>query len=84
MYKIINGIAPIHLSELFVHVNETHDHNLRSSEINLTVPLPQTEYLKRSLLYSGSVLWNGLPSMVKNVPRLSSLNNIISTYSFLL
>ena len=59
MYKIINGIAPSHLSELFVHVNETHDHNLRSSEINLTVPLPQTEYLKRSLSYSGSVLWNG-------------------------
>ena len=47
MYKIINGIAPIHSSELFVHVNETHDHNLRYSEINLTVPLPQTEYLKR-------------------------------------
>ena len=47
MYKIINGIAAIHSSELFVHVNETHDHNLRYSEINLTVPLPQTEYLKR-------------------------------------
>ena len=82
MYKIINGIAPSHLSEIFVHVNETHDHNLQSSKINLTVPLPQTEYLKRNLSYSGSVLWNGLPWMTKNVPCLRSFNNIISTYSF--
>ena len=27
MNKIINGIAPSHLSELFVHVNVTHDYN---------------------------------------------------------
>lgn len=82
MYKIINGIAPSHLNELFVHVNEAHDYNLRSSEINLKIPLPQTEYLKRSLSYSGSVLWNGLPSMIKNVHSLNSFNNIISTHSF--
>ena len=36
MYKIINGIAPSHLVELFVHVhvNETHDHVSQSSFIN--------------------------------------------------
>lgn len=61
MYKIINGISPSYLNEMFVPVNETHNHNLRNSEVNVKIPLPRSEYLKRSLAYSGAVLWNGLP-----------------------
>ncbi len=28
----------------------------------LQVPKPRTNYLKRSYVYSGAILWNGLPS----------------------
>jgi len=35
--------------------------NLSCNEYNLAVPQPRTEFYKRSLSYSGSVLWNSLP-----------------------
>ena len=35
-------------------------YNLRENEYKLTVPQPRTEFYKRSLSYSGSVLWNSL------------------------
>ena len=33
-------------------------YNLRENEYKLAVPQPRTEFNKRSLSYSGSVLWN--------------------------
>ena len=40
-------------------------YNIRRSENILYVPKPRTDYLKRSLGYSGAVLWNGLPSELR-------------------
>jgi hypothetical protein len=37
----------------------------------LQVPCPKSEYFKRTFLYSGTNLWNSLPSNIK------SLNNVI-------
>ena len=72
MYKIINSFSPNHLNELFTHVNHTHNYNLRMSEANVKIPAPKSEYLKRSSMYSGVVLWDELPSMIK---QASSVNN---------
>ena len=47
MYKILKDIAPGYLRELFTHVNEDNEYNLRSSDINVKIPQPFTEYLKR-------------------------------------
>ena len=35
--------------------------------MNIAVPQPRTEFCKRSLSYSGSVLWNGLPLEVRQL-----------------
>ena len=67
MYKILKGIAPGYLRELFTHVNEDNEYNLRSSDINVKIPQPYTEYLKRSLSYDGAALWNSLPNSIQNV-----------------
>ena len=53
MYKVVNGMSPGYLTEMFTNVNKTHHYNLRDSKVNLKVPIPKTEYLKRSLTYSG-------------------------------
>ena len=42
------------------------DYNLRENEYKFAVPQPRTEFYKRSLSYSGSVLWNGLPLEVRH------------------
>ena len=41
--------------------------SLRENEYKLAVPQPRTEFYKRSLSYSGSVLWNGLPLEVRQL-----------------
>lgn len=82
MYKIMNGIAPMYLREMFLSVNEAHHYNLRCSDINVKVPQPLTDYLKRSLTYNGALLWNSLPSVIRNVNNVNLFNNIIGNYSF--
>ena len=66
MYKTMNEFAPEYLSCLFTqrHVN---DYNLRNLEGRLSLPKPNTNYLKRSFSYSGDCLWNNLPQDLKSV-----------------
>lgn len=82
MYKIMNGVAPEYLREMFVLVNEAHHHNLRCSDTNVKIPQPHSEYLKRSLSYDGALLWNSLPSTIRNVISVNSFNNLINVYNF--
>ena len=46
MFKIIKGLSPAYLQDLF---------NLRDSEIKLNLPKPRTNYCKRALGYSGAL-----------------------------
>ena len=82
MYKILKGIAPGYLRELFTHVNEDNEYNLRSSDINVKIPQLYTEYLKRSLSYDGATLWNSLPNSIRNVSTLQTFQNLINVYCF--
>ena len=78
MYKVLNGHAPTYL----VRANESIGYKLRRSETNVRIPQPHTKYLKRSLSYSGAILWNSLPRHIREVNTLSSFKNIISKHSF--
>ena len=52
MFKILNGDAPSYLQNLLSVRGSGY--NLRNSEIKLNLPKPRTNYLKRSLCYSGA------------------------------
>ena len=54
MYNIVKGNAPISLKDLFVRSKELHEYDLRSSAVDLKLPLPHTEFLKRSLSFGGA------------------------------
>ena len=82
MYKILNGQAPTYLSDLFTTANRPTGYNLRRSEFNVKIPQPHTEYRRRSLSYSGAILWNNLPHYIRDVNRLSSFKNLINKHSF--
>ena len=79
MYKIINGLAPQRLCEIFNHVNEIHNYNLRGSLAKIYIPKQKTEFLKNSFGYSGAKLWNQIPEEICNS---SSLNWFCNKLSF--
>ena len=54
MYKIINGLAPQRLCEIFNKINEIHNYNLQGFLTRLYIPKPKTEFLKDSFGYSGA------------------------------
>ena len=56
VYKCAHGLA--HLQDRFV--NHVSNYFLRDSSNKFNVPLPCTNYLKKSFRYGGAVLWNGL------------------------
>ena len=68
MYKIYNDLFPSYLRQIFTNISNVHSHNLK---LNYYVPRPRTESAKGSLHYRGSVVWNEIPSEIRN---LSSLN----------
>ena len=64
MYKTMNDLAPEYLSIKFsvqsLFSQRYFAYNLRNSEGRLTLSKPSTNYLKRSLSYSGAMVWNNL------------------------
>ena len=78
MFKIINGDAPSYLQNLLSVRGSGY--NLRDSEIKLNLPKPRTNYLKRSLCYSGALLWNSLPQNIRMLRSLPLFKNSLNYY----
>lgn len=78
IFKILNNHSAPNLKDKFI-TRETNlsNYNLRNSDINLSVPKPNTEYLKKSFGYSAAMLWNSLPTQAKQTKSLSSFKNMI-------
>ena len=82
MYRIIHGQAPAVLIESFQNpIAPQHDYNLRNSDFGFYLTKPKTEYMKKSISYSGAKLWNNLPSEVRNSTSINTFNSLISDIS---
>lgn len=81
MFKIVNDLAPIMLIEMFRPTDASKHYNLRGSSTGLYIPMPKTEFLKKSLRYSGAKLWNCQPNEAKDIQSLSSFMKRISSIS---
>ena len=67
IHSFVNNTAPEYLTSRSVRRCDLTSYNLRENEYKLAVPQPCTEFYKKSLSYSGSVmevLWNNLPLKV--------------------
>ena len=60
VHKIVSGRAPIYLSTKLL-INQSS----RNSSRKLNMPIPRTDLFKSSLVYSGPVLWNSLPTELR-------------------
>ena len=75
VYKSLNGLVPMYLSNIFSR-NSTRDTvYLRNSESDLRVPLFKTANGQKSFAYRGAHLWNSLKSDVKKAPSLSAFKH---------
>ena len=81
MFKIIKGLSPAYLQDLFSICSTPY--NLRDSEIKLNLPKPRTNYCKRALGYSGALLWNSLPVNLRKSDSFGyfNLTNFIAIVS---
>ena len=70
MYNTVHRSTPTYLTRTFENVNSVHFYNLRHSDVNIYVPIPNTEAGKNSFHYKRTVLWNGLPNDVKSQHNL--------------
>ena len=53
VYKCLNGMTPDYLQGLIEYAGLNHGYTLRTSGINLNVPKPRTELLRKSFCYTG-------------------------------
>ncbi len=74
MYKLLNGLAPCYLGDMYImqsHLDNTNA-TLRSvTNQALHVPRPRTELFKGSLSYSGAIIWNSIPLHIRNVSTIN-------------
>ena len=78
MFKIFNNVCPTYLREQFHRTSEIHDYNLRGSNYDLQLPLPKTNFLKRSFSYRGAMAWNQLSNETREMGDLTSFKLAIS------
>jgi len=71
MYKVFNNQVPIYFSENFQRAND------RYGSSNFLPPRPRTDLFKTSFVYSGTSVWNSLPSSLKNASSLRSFKNML-------
>ena len=65
MFKVVHNLVPSYLSEQFSRRDTAHDHNTRGNHVNLSVPKPNTNFLKNSLACNGAVAWNSMPTDIR-------------------
>lgn len=81
MFKVSKGITPEYINDMFskrsqINSDGNESYTLRSiTAENYILPKPNTEFYKNSLGFAGPIIWNCLPSNVKNAPSTETFHN---------
>ena len=78
LFKVFNNNSPTYLRDRFHRASEIQNCNLRGSNYNLQLPLPKTNFLKRSFSYRGAIVWNQLSNQTHEIGNLTSFKLAIS------
>ena len=79
VYKSLNCLAPDYMSSKFILRSDLlNSYSLKDSENKLAVPLLRTNYYRNSFCYSGAVLWNNLPTDVRQAKSLTGFRKLLS------
>jgi exonuclease III len=73
MFKCVNGMVPVYLADSVTLAKDVCDRNTRNSlTMNVSLPMPNIEQFKNSLIYAGGQQWNGLTNALKESDSLDS------------
>lgn len=81
VFKCLNDLVPVYLGDYFVRNHNIHTYNTRR-KTDLHLPKPKLSLGKRTFRYSGSFLYNTLPSKIKNATSLSNFKHLIQKHCF--
>ena len=79
MYKTLNQLAPQRLCNIFQLSETVNNYNIRGSSTGLFIARPRTEFLKKSLSYSGAKLWNRIPEDIRSSASYNSFCKNLSS-----
>ena len=65
MYKIVRGLAPPYMTDMFTELLGPKVYDLRNSKLNLQIPTAPTSLFKNSSAFTGASIWNALPDDLK-------------------
>ena len=81
MFKFVNNLLPLTFDYKFSFVKEIHKYVTHASSAeDITLPKCRTEFLKRTLCYSGPTLWNSLPINLRNSSSVQSFKTAFKSY----
>ena len=80
IFKILNGLTPPYLSEMFTHSASFHDYGLRSSKMNLALPKSRTDFYRNTFAFTGAKIWNDLPNSLKEETSLKKFMSKLDHY----
>ena len=75
IYKSTGTLNPRFMWSYFKHRKVPH--NLRHGPVLFISPLSSTFYGTNSVHFLGSLIWNGLPNLVKSTRSISEFKNVI-------
>ena len=81
MFKVVNGLCPSYLSDMFTFHKTRNGYSLRSSNTDLVIPKTRTNYYKNSFAFSGVKVWNALPCSLKQQTSLDRFKAKIKSFT---
>ena len=75
MFKIMNGMTPPYLQDIFTRNIGRSVYNLRISRRDLALPAVKTDYYRNSFAYTGAKVWNALPEEMKYEKSMRAFKN---------
>ena len=71
VYKSLHNRTPTYITDLFINVDQVHQHNTRQSN-KLFIVGGRTSHKLNSFKHRGSTLWNSLPETIRIAPSPAS------------
>jgi len=81
-YKSLHGLAPLYLSELIQPYKPTRSLRSQSKHLLVKTKTKLVNFGDRAFSAAAAVLWNDLPTKVKEADSLERFKNLLKTYLF--
>ena len=79
VFKLRNRLAPVYLSRRFTLVEQEHEYNTHGRGRNFAITSNISDSLA-TFSYTAAILWNGLPSYLKEFTSLNLFRNRLRVY----